>query len=500
MEGCSTVFSEPIPQAGGVVTGGAGTVAPGGTGAREAAVSQQKKLAILVGGGPAPGINSVISAATIRSVLEGVEVVGIRDGFEWIMQGNIDHIVPLTIDAVSRIHFRGGSHIGISRANPTKDPEHLEKSVISLLRLNVSQLITIGGDDTAHSAMKLEEKAGGRIRVVHVPKTIDNDLDLPPYVDTFGFQTARHYGCDILKNLMVDARTTSRWYFVIAMGRKAGHLALGIGKAAGATLTLIPEEFVGHGIRLKAIVDTLVGAIIKRLADGRRDGVAVIAEGLVLDLNAEDLSGLEHVERDAHGNVRIAEVNIGEILKAQVTERLKQFGIKTTVVAKNIGYELRCADPIPYDMEYTRDLGYCAAKYLLAGGSAVMISMQGGHFVPIPFDQLLDRETGRARVRLVDIRSTRYAIARRYMIRLRRDDFEDPHELAKFAATAGMSLQDFRAEFEYLLEDEPPPLTIDLQRDGFVEDHESAPQSAATDRAPKPKPANARGRRTRRKS
>jgi 6-phosphofructokinase 1 len=423
-------------------------------------VTHTKKLAILVGGGPAPGINSVISAATIRACLEGVEVIGIRDGFEWLMQGNIEHVVPLTIENVSRIHFRGGSHIGISRANPTLNPQHLENTVISLLRLNVSMLITIGGDDTAFSAMKLEEKAGGRIHVVHVPKTIDNDLDLPHYVDTFGFQTARHYGVDIVKNLMVDAKTTSRWYFVIAMGRKAGHLALGIGKAAGATLTLIPEEFEGQRIRLRSMVDTLVGAIIKRLSYGRRDGVAVIAEGLVLDLDPEDLAQLDDVERDAHGNVRIAEVNIGEILKAEVAKRLKQFGLKTTIAAKNIGYELRCADPIPLDMEYTRDLGYCAAKYLLAGGNAAMISMQGGHFVPVLFHELLDAQTGRARIRLVDIKSTRYAIARRYMIRLRRDDFEDAHELAKFAATAGMTLQQFRAEFESLIDREPPPLHI----------------------------------------
>jgi 6-phosphofructokinase 1 len=130
-------------------------------------------------------------------------------------------------------------------------------------------------------------------------------------------------------------------------------------------------------------------------------------------------------------------------------------------VAKNIGYELRCADPIPSDMEYTRDLGYCAVKFLLAGGNAAMISMQGGHFVPIPFPTLLDRETGRARIRLVDTRSTRYAIARRYMIRLRRDDFEDPHALAKFAATVGISLEEFRQQFEYLVSDEPPPLMMD---------------------------------------
>jgi 6-phosphofructokinase 1 len=374
----------------------------------------------------------------------------------------------LEIDQVSRIHFRGGSHIGISRANPTLDPAHLETVVISLLRLNVSMLLTIGGDDTAFSAMKLEQKAGGRIHVAHVPKTIDNDLDLPAHVDTFGFQTARHHGVEIVKNLMVDAKTTSRWYFVIAMGRKAGHLALGMGKAAGATLTLIPEEFAGRRVRLKAIVDTLVGAIIKRLSYGRPYGVAVMAEGLVLDIEPEDLAALHEVERDAHGHLRIDEVNIGEILKTEVQRRLRDFGIRTTIAAKNIGYELRCADPVPSDMEYTRDLGYCAAKYLLSGGNAVMISMQAGHFKAIPFAEMIDSVTGRTRVRLVDIHSTRYAIARRYMIRLRRDDFEDPHELAKFAATAGLSLQAFRAEFEYLIQLEPPPLIVD-PADGLVE-------------------------------
>ena len=332
-------------------------------------MQHHKNLAILVGGGPAPGINSVIGAATIRARLEGLEVIGVRDGFEWLMQRDIEHVVPLTIENVSRIHFRGGSYLGIARANPTSSTERLDATLDSLLRLKVSQLITIGGDDTAFSAMKVEERAAGAIRVVHVPKTIDNDLFLPPHVDTFGFQSARHYGAEIVKNLMVDAKTTSRWYFVIAMGRKAGHLALGIGKPAGTTLTLITEEFTAP-LRLKTIVDTLAGAIIKRLSEGRRDGVAVIAEGVVLDISQEDLAGLQDVERDSHGHLRIAEVNLGEILKAKVTARLRALGVKTTIAAKNIGYELRCADPIPFDMEYTRDLGYCAAKYLIAGGNA----------------------------------------------------------------------------------------------------------------------------------
>ena len=416
------------------------------------------KLAILVGGGPAPGINSDIGAATIRAVLEGVEVLGIKQGFEGIMQGVTDGIAPLTIEKVSRLHFRGGSFLGTSRANPTKDPKLLQTARETLEQIGVTMLITIGGDDTAFSAMKLGETAVGRIRVVHVPKTIDNDLDLPPHIDTFGFQTARHWGVQVVQNLMVDANTTSRWYIVVSMGRKAGHLALGIGKAVGATLTLIGEEFGKDRVPLKMLVDTLAVAIIKRLAMGRRDGVAVVAEGLVLAVNPRDLEGLEEVERDAHGNLRIAEVDIGQILKRQVSERLKSMGVKATVVSKNIGYELRCADPIPFDMEYTRDLGYCAAKYLLSGGDKVMVSMQGGRFVPLPCRELIDPETGRARVRLVNVQSDRYAIARRYMIRLRRDDFDDPPLLAKIAKQAGMSVEEFRRQFEYLVANEQPPL------------------------------------------
>jgi 6-phosphofructokinase 1 len=411
-----------------------------------------KKLAILVGGGPAPGINSVISAATIRAALEGVEVVGIRDGFKWIMQGDISHTKDLTIDSVSRIHFQGGSFIGISRANPTKDKKNLENAVTSLLRLNVDKLITIGGDDTAYSALKIEEKAAGRIRVVHVPKTIDNDLDLPHGIPTFGYQTARHIGVDIVKNLMVDAQTTSRWYFVVSMGRKAGHLAIGIGKSAGATLTVIPEEFPEPVIKLSHIVDILVGAIIKRLSYGRRDGVAMLAEGLVERIDPNELEVLLDVERDAHNNIRLAEVNFGEILKYHVQDRLKKFGIKSTIVAKNIGYELRCADPIPYDMEYTRDLGYCAAKFLINGGNGAMVSIQEGIFVPLYFKDILDPKTKRTKVRMVNVSSEYYYIARRYMLRLHRADFDDPHELAKFAATCGISLEEFKKQFFYLIE------------------------------------------------
>lgn len=411
----------------------------------------QKRIAILVAGGPAPGINSVISAATIRAIMEKYEVVGLHDGFKYIMRGDITQHTILNVDNVSRIHFRGGSYIGIARDNPTKDPKHLENVVDSLVRLNVDKLITIGGDDTAYSAKRVEEAANGRIRVVHVPKTIDNDLSLPYGLPTFGYQTARHVGVEIVKNIMVDAQTTSRWYFVISMGRNAGHLGLGIGKAAGATLSIIPEEFAPGKIALNNIVDILVGAIIKRLAYGKRDGVAVLAEGLIDRIDPSDLEKLSDIERDEHNNVRFAEINFGEIIKKMVQKRLAELNLNITVVEKNIGYELRCADPIPYDMEYTRDLGYGAADFIINGGTAAMVSVQNGNFVPMYFKDIMDPVTKKTKVRLVDVHSESYQIARKYMLRLNADDFNDAEELAKFAAASKMTVDQFKSEFEYIL-------------------------------------------------
>jgi 6-phosphofructokinase len=423
-------------------------------------MSENDKLAIVVGGGPAPGINSVIGAATIRACLSGIQVVGILDGFSWIMKGDTSHTRLLDIESVSRVHFRGGSVLRTARANPTKDPKTLAASLESLKKLGISKLITIGGDDTAFSALTLAEHSKGALRVVHVPKTIDNDLDLPDSIPTFGYQTARHVGTGIVRDLLTDAQTTSRWYFVVAMGRKAGHLALGIGKAAGATLTVIPEEFPSKQIPLRSIVDVLAGAIIKRLAYGRSDGVAVLAEGLVESIPEADLAELEGAERDEHGHIRLSEIDFGRIIKTAVNARLKELGLKVTIVSKDIGYELRCTDPIPFDMEYTRDLGYCAAKYLIEGGSGAMVTVQEGKFKPIRFEDMIDPETGRTRVRMVDTETEYYKIARRYMLRLRRDDFADATEIARYAAVTRLSSEDFRKQFEYLVSAEAPPLEL----------------------------------------
>ena len=331
-----------------------------------------------------PGINAVISATTIEAINQGFEVIGIRDGFKHLVRRDPSALRPLAIDDVSRVHLLGGSMLGTSRENPTKSPEATRAVIETLQQAGITHLVTIGGDDTALSSRYVSEHSTGSIRSVHVPKTIDNDLPLPPHVPTFGFQTARHVGVELVRNLMEDARSTRRWYVVVAMGRKAGHLALGIGKAAGATLTLVAEECASPGVSFATICDIVEGAIIKRRAMGRHYGVAVLAEGLIDKLDPAELAGLEDVERDEHGHVRFAEVDLARKVKAEVQGRLSERGLRVTITDKNVGYELRCADPISFDAEYCRDLGYSAVRFLLAGGSGAMVSIQGGVSCPFP--------------------------------------------------------------------------------------------------------------------
>jgi ATP-dependent phosphofructokinase / diphosphate-dependent phosphofructokinase len=407
----------------------------------------KKTLAILVGGGPAPGINAVIAAATIEARNHGLRVLGCYDGFKWLVQGDIDHVVELEINDTSRIHFDGGSVIRTSRTNPTKSPEGVNRVADSLKRLSVDHLVTIGGDDTAFAASRLAKALEG-LTVAHVPKTIDNDLPLPSDIVTFGFTTACNLGKELVRNLMQDAATTERWFFVTVMGRHAGHLALGIGGAAGATLTVIAEEFTSSQIGLDQLTDILEGAIVKRRAHGREQGVALLSEGLAEKLDPLTLGA---VERDAYGNVRLAELDLGRLLKDRVSASLKARGIDVTIVAKDLGYELRCSPPGAHDIQYCRSLGYWATRFLLEGGSNAMVTIQAGRLVPVPFGLMMDSKTGRIRVRYVDVESEMYQTMAAYMIRLKTEDLERPETVAALAKAANMEPADFTRRFAYVV-------------------------------------------------
>jgi 6-phosphofructokinase len=403
-----------------------------------------KTLAILVGGGPAPGINGVIAAATIEARNHGLRVLGLYDGYKWLVRGDTAHVRELEIGEVSRIHFDGGSILRTSRENPARTPEALASVVGALRQLGVSYLVTIGGDDTAYAASRISAAVAPDIGVAHVPKTIDNDLPLPAEVVTFGFTTACNLGKDIVHNLMRDAATTERWFFVTVMGRRAGHLALGIGGSAGATLTVIREEFGDGPIALEHVADVLEGAIVKRRAQGRDHGVALIAEGLADGL---DPTTLGPVERDGYGNVRLSELDLGRLLKERVAASLAARGLKTTIVAKDLGYELRCAPPGGYDIQYCRSLGYWATRLLLEGHTGAMVTIQGGKLIPVPFAEMIDPGTGRVRVRMVDVTSEMYKTLNAYMIRLKPEDLADPVQLRALAEAAHLDEAAFRARF-----------------------------------------------------
>ncbi len=421
------------------------------------------RLGILVGGGPAPGINGVIAAATIEGINQGFEIIGFRDGFKWLAAGEAQHCRPLAIRDVTGIHLRGGSILGTSRTNPTKSETSMQNVFKVFEQSGITTLVTIGGDDTAFSASQVAKRSNGKIHVAHVPKTIDNDLPLPGSTPTFGFETARHYGVHIVRNLAEDARTTSRWYIIICMGRAAGHLALGIGKAAAATLVIIPEEFHKRQVSVDEVCDIIIGSIIKRLAGGSQNGIVILAEGLIEAMGEQGLikalpeGQLERfgkVVRDDHGHLRLGEIEFGRLMKELLNQRLEKLGMKITFIDKDLGYELRCANPIPFDAEYTRDLGYAAVKFLLSPEAekyGAIISFVNGKMNPLPFDQMLDPKTGRMQNRRVNVDGEAFECACAYMIRLERKDFDNTKQLAKLAAVVKLTPEQLRARFGYLV-------------------------------------------------
>jgi 6-phosphofructokinase 1 len=414
------------------------------------------RVGILVGGGPAPGLNSAIGSAGLKAMDEGCEVIGILDGWKHLISGDTSQVKRLRRRDVSRIHTRGGSILRTSRANPTVSDEALDRAVHTLSELGIDRLVTIGGDDTAFGARCVSDRAGDAIRVAHVPKTIDNDLPLPGGRPTFGYETARQLGARLVENLMEDALTTGRWFFVVSMGRKAGHLSLGIGKSAGATLTLIPEEFPDHDLDLGVVCDILEGAILKRMVQGRSYGVAMIAEGIGEKVDPASLKRFPGVavERDDYGNLRLAEIPLQSILKSEVRRRFRERGQSLTITDLDLGYELRCAPPTPFDIDYTRTLGYGAIRFLLADVENEKLQLGGlvclgetGRLQILSFDEIADPTTGRTSVRLVDTDSENYRVARDYMLRLEPEDLDDPGLLVGMSEITGMTADELRARF-----------------------------------------------------
>ena len=248
-----------------------------------------------------------------------------------------------------------------------------------------------------------------------------------------------------MNNIMEEAKTTGRWFLIITMGRRTGNLALGIGQSAGATITIIPEDFKKEKVPLDEVIAILEGSIIKRMSMGREYGVAILAEGMLDKIDPVDL-GL--MDKDNMGRIRYVDVNFGQLLKNTLAEKLSEKGVKVELVHKRLGYEMRSASPIPFDVDYTRKLGYCAVKYLLDGkGDGSLVYVRTGKMQAIPFQELIDKKTNSIKVRYVDKNTEAYEVSQKYMIKLKREDIETPATLKKLSEQTNLSSNKFREYF-----------------------------------------------------
>lgn len=377
--------------------------------------STRKNFGIVVSGGPAPGINSVISSSVIEANNRGYQVKGLVNGFRDIMSGEPGAVVPLKADQVANIYNKGGSILGTSRFNPLKDVEHREKFIQALHHHEIDKLIVIGGEGSAYLSLQLS-KLYPDLAIVHVPKTIDNDLILPNKYPSFGFETALHAGTKIVETLREDARTCRRWYITTAMGRKAGFLALGIGLASGATSTLIPEEFAGTKPTARDMASILFSTMRKRIAMKKNYGVVILAEGILDCIAPEKDDLLSSCERDELGRIRYSQLELGDVLIPILKEMLKEANLDSHMVRKNIGYELRCCEPISFDIEYTKFLGYGAVQHILGGHSGIMVTRDFDKLGFIPL-QSMEGTEGLITSRTVDLSSDLYRVSRSFMIR-----------------------------------------------------------------------------------
>jgi 6-phosphofructokinase len=411
-----------------------------------------KRVGMLFAGGPAPAANAVISAAAKAFMGNGIEVIGLMNGYSNLVGFNPEkplvegrHYFKFTPEAIKRKRNAGGIIIGTARANPGKpirnvndlnDPERnqlLGQVYEALCSLELDALISIGGDDTLKSAnmirMYQEVNPGPRkIKVVHLPKTIDNDYSGIDF--TFGYFTAVHTIASEIRSLLVDGEASKRYFLAETMGRSAGWLAYGAGIAGEASVMISVEDISGDYaaeeefsdeagnsqtrtvMNFKAILDRIVNTMIQREKEGKEYGVIVMAEGLAEYM---PYSALEGIERDEHGHLSVADVDLARFMSKKImAEFEKRTGHSRKITPLQLGYESRCQPPLSFDAILGSALGVGGFKALVEEGlDGVMASVSGVfdlHFVP--FEDLIDPHTLKTVVRYIKVGSDFHRLAR----------------------------------------------------------------------------------------
>ena len=371
-------------------------------------------IIILCGGGPAPGMNTVVFSVAKTFLANGYRVIGLHGGYSGLFSKNprIEDIDFFKADAYFN---RGGSYLQMSRFKPT-DADFEENFNLALFKdNNIKLLVTVGGDDTASTANRIAKFLEAKkyaIANIHVPKTIDNDLPLPDNTPTFGFNSAKNEGAHLARTVYEDARTSGNWLLISAMGRSAGHLALGIGEATHCPMTIIPEMFNKTAISLDKIVRLALSTIIKRKLLGIPYGTVVVAEGVFHDLDPQEIKNAGvSMTYDEHGHPELGKISKAVLFNDILEKEFKKIGIKVKTRPVEIGYDVRCQDPIAYDLTYCSELAMGVYELFSKGETGCMVYVDAfGTAKPLYLHDLQNAE-GKIPPRRVDIDG---GIARNY--------------------------------------------------------------------------------------
>ncbi|MDR2935812.1 MAG: 6-phosphofructokinase [Rikenellaceae bacterium] len=389
----------------------------------------KEAIAILTGGGPAPGMNAVVGSVSKTFLQNGYRVIGLHEGYTGLFS-KTPRTVEIDYALADDIFNRGGSHLQMSRFKPSDKNFAEDFNLDFFLKNNIKLVVTVGGDDTASSANRvakfLQEKKY-RIANIHVPKTIDNDLPLPTGSPTFGYESAQDKGATIARAVYVDARTSGNWFVLAAMGRSAGHLAFGIGTACHYPMIVIPEMFYKTKITVDKIVNLVVSSIVKRKIMGMDYGAAMISEGVFHELSDEEIkkTGI-HFSYDDHGHPELGKVSKAHVFNEMLENKLKELGIKVKSRPVEVGYEVRCQTPCAFDIVYCSQLGIGVYKLFTEGKTGCMVYVDpAGQVSQLYLKDLQDPATGKIPPRLVDVNGDKYkAVVDHILCYITPDDYK----------------------------------------------------------------------------
>jgi 6-phosphofructokinase 1 len=389
----------------------------------------KEAIAILTGGGPAPGMNTVVGSVAKTFIQKGYRVIGLHGGYSGLFNP-APRMVDIDFPLADDIFNRGGSFLQMSRFKPSQKDFDENFNLTFFRDNNVKLLVTVGGDDTASTANRIAAFLVANkypVANIHVPKTIDNDLPLPGGMPTFGYQSAKDKGAVIARTVYMDARTSGNWFVLAAMGRSAGHLAFGIGSACHYPMIVIPEMFNRTTITVQKIVDLVVSSIIKRKIMGMDYGAAIISEGVFHELSEDECrnSGVTF-SYDDHGHPELGKVSKAHIFNEMLEKRIAELGIKVKSRPVEIGYEVRCQTPVAYDLVYCSQLGMGVYKLFEQGDTGCMVYVnQEGFVTPLYLKDLEDPFTHKIPPRLVNLACDKFqAVIDNILNYITPDDYE----------------------------------------------------------------------------